>query len=216
MTHLPDEDLLLQAAQKNEAAFTELYSRYTGNALNTVSRHLRRHPSEVEDVIAKTWAEIWNSASNFDPNKGTAKAWLTTVFSRRAMDAARRLDRSIEDTVLEDLNFDAAQLDTLADYRRPNANTAKDRTRACQIPCPHCKSRYSRVVDSRWSEKFHAVRRRRVCSCGKRFTTHESVEMQKMKRGRAETQRTVAKLTKLLTRTQERFAQIQDPLNVAT
>jgi transcriptional repressor NrdR len=43
--------------------------------------------------------------------------------------------------------------------------------------CPYCHSLEDRVVDSRTSQEGRAVRRRREClSCGKRFTTYESVE----------------------------------------
>ncbi|HEX6308892.1 MAG TPA: transcriptional regulator NrdR [Longimicrobiales bacterium] len=43
--------------------------------------------------------------------------------------------------------------------------------------CPYCHGLEDRVVDSRTSQEGRAVRRRREClSCGKRFTTYESVE----------------------------------------
>ncbi|BEU87338.1 transcriptional regulator NrdR [Selenomonas sp. TAMA-11512] len=43
--------------------------------------------------------------------------------------------------------------------------------------CPFCKEMDSRVVDSRSAEDGNTIRRRRECiSCGKRFTTYETVE----------------------------------------
>jgi transcriptional repressor NrdR len=43
--------------------------------------------------------------------------------------------------------------------------------------CPYCHGLEDRVVDSRTSQEGRAVRRRRECTtCGKRFTTYESVE----------------------------------------
>lgn len=43
--------------------------------------------------------------------------------------------------------------------------------------CPHCKSKESRVVDSRATSDFTATRRRREClNCSGRFTTYEFVE----------------------------------------
>ncbi|MBO6304115.1 MAG: transcriptional repressor NrdR [Selenomonadaceae bacterium] len=43
--------------------------------------------------------------------------------------------------------------------------------------CPFCKAMDSRVVDSRAADDGATIRRRRECvSCGKRFTTYESVE----------------------------------------
>ena len=45
------------------------------------------------------------------------------------------------------------------------------------MKCPFCASVESKVVDSRPSEESASIRRRREClSCGKRFTTYETVE----------------------------------------
>lgn len=45
------------------------------------------------------------------------------------------------------------------------------------MKCPYCGQRDSKVVDSRPTEEYDSIRRRREClSCGKRFTTYETVE----------------------------------------
>ena len=45
------------------------------------------------------------------------------------------------------------------------------------MKCPHCGYQESKVVDSRHSEDSTSIRRRREClSCGRRFTTYETVE----------------------------------------
>ena len=45
------------------------------------------------------------------------------------------------------------------------------------MKCPFCAYEESKVVDSRHSEDGVSIRRRREClSCGKRFTTYETVE----------------------------------------
>lgn len=47
--------------------------------------------------------------------------------------------------------------------------------------CPYCKSEGTRVVDSRQAEDGTVVRRRRICDhCGRRFTTHETVESSRL------------------------------------
>ena len=42
--------------------------------------------------------------------------------------------------------------------------------------CPFCKTADTSVVDSRPAEDGSAIRRRRTCNCGKRFTTFERVQ----------------------------------------
>jgi transcriptional repressor NrdR len=41
------------------------------------------------------------------------------------------------------------------------------------VRCPSCGNDDDRVIDSRSSQDGRAVRRRRVCSCGHRYTTFE-------------------------------------------
>lgn len=49
--------------------------------------------------------------------------------------------------------------------------------------CPYCRHPDSRVVDSRVSDDGTAIRRRRSCpSCGRRFTTQETVILMVAKR----------------------------------
>ena len=45
------------------------------------------------------------------------------------------------------------------------------------MKCPYCGSEETRVTDSRPVEESNSIRRRRQCdSCGKRFTTYETIE----------------------------------------
>jgi len=45
------------------------------------------------------------------------------------------------------------------------------------MKCPYCQHADSRVIDSRAADEGNAIRRRRECSsCGRRFTTYETVE----------------------------------------
>lgn len=45
------------------------------------------------------------------------------------------------------------------------------------MKCPFCANLESKVVDSRSADEGASIRRRREClSCGKRFTTYETVE----------------------------------------
>ena len=45
------------------------------------------------------------------------------------------------------------------------------------MKCPYCGNVDSKVLDSRSTEEYNSIRRRREClSCTKRFTTFETVE----------------------------------------
>ena len=46
--------------------------------------------------------------------------------------------------------------------------------------CPICKKGETSVVDSRPTEDGTAIRRRRLCICGERFTTFERVQFREL------------------------------------
>ena len=46
--------------------------------------------------------------------------------------------------------------------------------------CPFCKTGDTSVVDSRPTEDGTAIRRRRTCNCGERFTTFERVQYREL------------------------------------
>ena len=46
--------------------------------------------------------------------------------------------------------------------------------------CPICKKGETSVVDSRPTEDGTAIRRRRLCICGERFTTFERVQIREL------------------------------------
>ena len=46
--------------------------------------------------------------------------------------------------------------------------------------CPFCKTGETSVIDSRPTEDGTAIRRRRTCGCGERFTTFERVQYREL------------------------------------
>ena len=46
--------------------------------------------------------------------------------------------------------------------------------------CPFCREKDTSVVDSRPTEDGTAIRRRRTCGCGERFTTFERVQFREL------------------------------------
>ena len=46
--------------------------------------------------------------------------------------------------------------------------------------CPFCREKDTSVVDSRPTEDGTAIRRRRLCTCGARFTTFERIQFREL------------------------------------
>jgi RNA polymerase sigma-70 factor (ECF subfamily) len=48
-----------------------------------------RDPAQAEEVTQEAYLEVWRTASRFDPDRGSALAWLLTIVHRKAVDRVR-------------------------------------------------------------------------------------------------------------------------------
>ncbi|WP_290514425.1 ECF RNA polymerase sigma factor SigK [Aeromicrobium sp.] len=81
-------DLLIRVARGDEAAFGAIYDAL-GSSVYGLARRVIRDPSRAEEVSQEVFMQVWQSASRFDPNRGSAKSWVLTLAHRRAVDAVR-------------------------------------------------------------------------------------------------------------------------------
>jgi len=61
-----------------------------------VVRSVVRDPFQAQEVCQEVLLEIWRCASRFQPDRGSAMAWVTTIAHRRAIDRVRSEQRSAE------------------------------------------------------------------------------------------------------------------------
>jgi RNA polymerase sigma-70 factor (ECF subfamily) len=71
-----DAELLRAVADGSDAAFEELRHRYQGAVERTCRSILR---GGAEDCAQEAFVRIWQKARLFDPQRGTAAAWLLTL-----------------------------------------------------------------------------------------------------------------------------------------
>ncbi len=85
----PDEEALLAAvARGDQAAFADLYDR-VAPLVHGVVRRVVRDPAQSEEVTQEVLVELWRTAVRFDPDRGSARAWILTMAHRRAIDRVR-------------------------------------------------------------------------------------------------------------------------------
>ena len=77
----------------DEQAFAELYQRVAAPVFGLVSKVVR-NPSQSEEVTQEVFVELWRTASRFDQERGTARAWIMTCAHRRAVDRVRSAERA--------------------------------------------------------------------------------------------------------------------------
>jgi RNA polymerase sigma-70 factor, ECF subfamily len=84
-----DAGVLLKAvARGDEKAFERLYELVAARVYGLVRRVLR-DPAQAEEVAQEVLVEVWRTASRFDPERGSATAWVFTIAHRRVIDRVR-------------------------------------------------------------------------------------------------------------------------------
>jgi RNA polymerase sigma-70 factor, ECF subfamily len=87
--------LLERVARGERDAFEHLCRHIAAPVFGTVRAVVRDRP-QSEEVAQEVLVEVWQSASRFDPGRGSAMAWVTTIAHRRAVDRVRSEQRSAE------------------------------------------------------------------------------------------------------------------------
>ncbi len=80
--------LLRRVARGDRDAFAAVYDLTKTRVYGLVVRVLR-DAGYSEETTQEVYLEVWRSASEYDPAKGSALAWLLTMAHRRAVDRVR-------------------------------------------------------------------------------------------------------------------------------
>src|SRR5215831_20564653 len=89
-----DEDLMRQIAGGSAEALGTLHRRFArlvfGLAVATLDR------ATAEDLVQDVFLAVWRSARQFDPERGTVRAWLLQIAHFRILNELRRRSRQPE------------------------------------------------------------------------------------------------------------------------
>ncbi len=87
-----DEDentLLAQTSRRDTGAFAALYDRY-GTAVYSLALKMLRDRQTAEEITQEVFLAIWRGAREFDPARGSARAWILSLAHHKSVDAVRR------------------------------------------------------------------------------------------------------------------------------
>lgn len=81
-------ELLTAVGSGDRAAFAALFDRTVAIVYGTALRVLR-DPGQSEEVTQETFLDVWRTAARFEPSRGSAVAWVSTIAHHRAVDRVR-------------------------------------------------------------------------------------------------------------------------------
>lgn len=89
------EAALAACARGDGGALRALYDAESGSMLGLAMRLVRRR-DVAQDVVQDAFVMIWRNANRFDPQKGSARAWMFAILRYRALNALRKSSREVE------------------------------------------------------------------------------------------------------------------------
>jgi len=99
------EALLARVARQDRAAYRTLYDAVAAKLFGVALR-ICRERSLAEEALQEAFIGIWHTAADFDPQRGSALAWMAGVTRNRALDLLRKRGRG-------DTPVDAGALEVL-------------------------------------------------------------------------------------------------------
>lgn len=84
-----DARLLARVADGDDGeALVDLYRRYE-TPLYRLGLRLLKDEGMAEELVQDTFVRLWRTAARFDPARGSATAWVSTIAHHRAVDRVR-------------------------------------------------------------------------------------------------------------------------------
>jgi RNA polymerase sigma-70 factor, ECF subfamily len=106
----PDAAIVRMVVTGSHAALAELYDRHAAAVFGASFRLLGQR-LEAEEVVQETFLALWNRAEQFDPGRGSLRAWLLTIGRNRAIDRLRAAGRQPAQVSFGTLEDDAERRD---------------------------------------------------------------------------------------------------------
>lgn len=86
--------LLARTASGDQTAFRALYDRTSGRLFATCLR-IARNRTLAEDFLQEAYARVWERSPQFDPQRGSALAWMIALTRNHAIDVIRTRGREV-------------------------------------------------------------------------------------------------------------------------
>jgi RNA polymerase sigma-70 factor, ECF subfamily len=122
-----DEAILQRVAARDQAAFAELYDRFSGG-LFALARRILNDEQEARDALQDGFLYLWDRAPDYDPIKSKAFTWAVMIFRHKAIDRLRSIRRrqKLNDVAAQELlPLNESPSSERADYAADRAERAE-------------------------------------------------------------------------------------------
>ncbi|MDQ0233447.1 RNA polymerase sigma factor [Metabacillus malikii] len=81
--------LLQEISRGSRHSFNQFYEKYIGFVYQ-IAFHIIKDHAETEDLCHDLFLEVYQNSSQYDPSKGSVKAWLAVKAKSRSLDRLRK------------------------------------------------------------------------------------------------------------------------------
>lgn len=125
--------LLRRIASGDVAAFEALYADQ-GSILLAVALRVLHNRSLAEEVLQEVFTAVWADCSGFDPDRGTGRAWLTTLCRRRAIDRVRAVQAQQDRDYTEGVHVAHSEVPDASSAALDHVESARAATALRELP----------------------------------------------------------------------------------
>lgn len=101
-----EEALLARTGRRDAEAFERLFDRYS-SAVYSLALKMLRDPQAAEEITQEVFMAIWRGAGDFDPRRGSARAWILSLAHHKSVDAVRSHRLRVTEPIAETMTADA-------------------------------------------------------------------------------------------------------------
>jgi RNA polymerase sigma-70 factor (ECF subfamily) len=83
-----DFELMRRIANRDQEALWSLYDRYA-KWVCALGLRMLHDRADADDLVSEVFWEVWKKADRFDPTRGSAKTYISTLTRSRAIDRQR-------------------------------------------------------------------------------------------------------------------------------
>jgi RNA polymerase sigma-70 factor, ECF subfamily len=121
-----DAELLALIANAHRDALGQLYLRHAA-AVRSAAQRITHDAEEAEDLLHDIFLEIWRTAGDYQPERGSVRTWLLVRTRSRSLDRRRRMSRRPTDDIASNPEFGGVP---------PNAEHLTLRSAVTRLPAP--------------------------------------------------------------------------------